>query len=1207
MENKINYCISELSKLKREIKTISKINNEIDEANINIQELLEWSDLLKSVGYTKENILLNQTLLKQTLILNAIRTNLVEDLQNVKNKTLPLGFFNLTVGKLNEIMQLNERLDLTLNQKQFSWYDVEQIGVILNLDNETNIIDFGGLTIHINYIEDIQQYEIVIDELNVGSVPPLKIIDKLYRKTNLYIIYYQQQAVVKLYQFYINPETYKIETEQVGEIEYGINISNGTSDLDVIISYVVDGDLELLEYYKMIESRIITKLTEELSLGLVTDKEQNQLQAANSVSGVMAMAQIAKLQERTPLLNEVTYVFNQTTLEILHFENVEIDLIDLNQAQIATLLSLYKGVRLYDLLNIHGNRRDGIGLFNTRDNVLINDFSTINSVFGNSILEYNDIQKKLIVKLQATGENKLKVKVIKQDEEEVELNGKIKVEILNPKLIPKHRITSNGKSWTYGYRTNPNIVGSTESYYDSISQDETNFRPMLPSTSIEDCSVLNYNYGINGQLRITFEIPNQYITSGTSFVYESPISVNVGDQIIIIPSLSFQFTSIIENDVSTYGYIAEYITGTEYIVNLTEQFIPASIISKEREVNVYGGFLESTTIQGKVIIPSFGGRTKPLRFYIPQKYASAIFNWTNRVFQVEDVSTYYVQSGTDRPSIPLIILGAGDTTVKSTMVYSQTIENESDFMTDETYYHGLVKPSTSDVNGSSNSAIRISTYTSRALTFVNDGKIHVTPPELTRMIEDDIIRTVKNEWTNQEMFEKYNAINVNGGYRSVNYNPTVFDYDEEIILDTWQLTITSKNLTSNTAVNLNNVQITNVPELWLPVGVTNLSNISEYLSRFSTMLEALREFQVDITDKVVILTERIKYVEQVMTNLITVVNQLSDAVNQLLQTNSGNVGVQILNFIGSSVGNFLPVVGTIITILGGVLEGVSQIHDGDWATGMMAITSGVLLGAYVGHKYHQKVQKKLFQEDLKTISTWNIDSKLKNDLLKIHGTKVTTTPGNVKTVEPQSSSHYVRFNDDNGSVISLDLNDVMPMSIGMNDVRRDSNASLLSFMNQLESQFPLMPHEISFKNQILYDMNITGTRRGRGRILEQNWNMELIGIFNDDIASITNDKTLIMEICNISKVEQFTLLMVYLGICGTQATTVIPVDTVYQIGNSFSKRTDLNPITPIQWQPFIHTNNNIPFTNTKESLNFNDTVLYKLSKSNPDYLESLIQ
>lgn len=94
---------------------------------------------------------------------------------------------------------------------------------------------------------------------------------------------------------------------------------------------------------------------------------------------------------------------------------------------------------------------------------------------------------------------------------------------------------------------------------------------------------------------------------------------------------------------------------------------------------------------------------------------------------------------------------------------------------------------------------------------------------------------------------------------------------------------------------------------------------------------------------------------------------------------------------------------------------------------MMAITSGIILGTYVGHKYYQRSNRKLFQQELNTLQSWNIDQKFKNDLLKIHGTKVTTSVSNNKVIEPQSSSHYVRFNDDNGSIISLDLNDVTPI------------------------------------------------------------------------------------------------------------------------------------------------------------------------------------
>lgn len=780
--------------------------------------------------------------------------------------------------------------------------------------------------------------------------------------------------------------------------------------------------------------------------------------------------------------------------------------------------------------------------------------------------------------------------------------------MLDPVLKPKHRVKFQDKEWTYGYRSPPNLAASGQ-YRDYIVKDQTNFRPMMPmgNNNVNGVADICFEYGINGRLEISFEIQNPYITSGTSFEYNSEMTLMIGNETIIIPSLKYEFSSMVVNDVNTFGYIAKYTTSTAYTVNLTEKFLPSPTATAIKDLTVMGSSLGGSTVQGQLIIPPFGSKTYTLRMPIPGKHASNtnVYGWTNRVFQVSDVKTYNICQGSGSENVPYMPVSQGTVDVKSTMIFSQTLEYIED--ADNLKFLGLARELTTDVNMSSSASIRVNSHSTRAITGTIVNTVLATPQMYTKMIEEDLLKTIKDLWTQSELIDQYEAWTLYGTYRPVNYNPVTDQYDESTILDIWELTITAKELYSNTTINTINTVLEGVDELWLPVGVTNLSNISEYLSRFNTMLEALREFQVDISEKVIVLEDRIKYVEQVMTNLINVVNQLSDAVNQLLQANSGNVGIQILNFVGSSIGNFLPVVGTIITILGGVLEGVSQINDGDWASGMMAITSGIILGTYVGHKYYQRSNRKLFQQELNTLQSWNIDQKFKNDLLKIHGTKVTTSVSNNKVIEPQSSSHYVRFNDDNGSIISLDLNDVTPMSLGMNDDRRNSNSTLLNFMDELESRYPLLPHEITFKNQLLYNIEAAGTRRGRGRTIEQNWSMELIGLFDDRIESLSANMGQIMNIAQIGKIEQFTLMMVYIGICGTQITSVIPVDTVYQIGSSFASKEITSINDNGRWNSFNHNVSNVPFRNTKDSLNFSDTVLYRLSKSDSDYLESLIQ
>lgn len=1217
LEKKINYLLS---------LTQTQTSTSPAATESRLENLELWTSAMKSTGYTLENITTNYELLNQNLFLNTLLSNITSSLAEFEGYTLPLGTFSLTVAKLTQMISLNNTLNLTILDTSFLWKDSEFIGLEIQFSPNSPQVLIGSIAIDITLSSSI--YTFSYGDTILGIMPPLKLNVATITRTNLYAIYSVQENVTKLYQVYINQETVMPELRGIGEFTFGIDVASGDPSLNFISSYNTDGDLELQDFYFKKEILNIRKYVNNERDTLVSTETEHKLQAANSVLGSMALSQIGQLITKVPLAEETTYVIEPRTIAITKINSVKVSATGMSAKQRQDYINLFTGLRLYDYFTAHSSgNTPGIGLYGNTSGVTFQDFSVLCSSNADKYCKYDSSTGQMVMDFSIDSDVKIPVTAIREGGTKTNLTCYLELELQNATAGQTHSSLRTGllnTTYQWGYRAIIPVNVASNSY-DTLTYIDEGGAPMVISGSTTARTAFNYN--VIGTPKLTFTLINPYITQSESFSIATNLTLIIGDQTFTVTSLDFEYSDIVLNNQTTQGYVAVVSFNTSVTYTMTERFDTACTLGKAKNFEMVTSTAtnmttdESTNPYTAILNDGQTVQITRNNFYVPSRFmsssypmnASARFTTTHR--NLGTVIGNYRMKLTSNQNYERAVVqlppnpSPGELVINtsySTVVFSSNflISGAGVPLADFQYMLGLARPTTASGGYGANVVSRTNYYSGTVV------RVYGEWSEVNFITNDDFPTILNNYLKEFVTGTDLTKLSIVKNVGLIRYRRPLSN-TEYLIRERWTYNQLPSSISTNSSCVIPAMTSPSVTSVWLPEGLTNMANISQYLTSLTTLYEGLRQFQVDITQRVIEIEERLTYVEESITILANTLKQFETVLLALVESNSGNVFAQIVTFVGSSLANFLPLVGTVVTILGGVLEGIGQIADGDWSTGMLSFISATIMTGYVGHKFLQRVEKKLFSYDLSTVKDWGVSASTQKDLLTVHGTKkvsgVDSTSG-IKVTEPQTSSHYVRFADDNGDTISLDLNDVVPMSVGMSSVRRNYNAVLLEFLSDLEATHPLLPSEISFKNQLLVDLSQNTTRRGRATMGAATWSVELVGLFDDGLKSLTSDMEYIKQITKIEKFTQFTLMLLYTGICGTEITNIIPVDQVYQLSQSFSTKANMSIGTQSsKFAPFMHNDDNVPFQNTTSKLNDYDRIFYKISQSDPDYLEGLIQ
>lgn len=420
------------------------------------------------------------------------------------------------------------------------------------------------------------------------------------------------------------------------------------------------------------------------------------------------------------------------------------------------------------------------------------------------------------------------------------------------------------------------------------------------------------------------------------------------------------------------------------------------------------------------------------------------------------------------------------------------------------------------------------------------------------------------------------------------------------------LTEKAPTILLDTLVTLNSIEsVTSQGEIWLPEGSNNLTQISEYLISLGATITAISTIMTEFNSRLNTLEERVSLMDEVLESLIRQINRSSSTL--------GTIG-SIASLIGGSIANFLPIVGTAITLLGDVLTIIDSTSDGDWLAGGLSLMVALSLFGYTNHKYIQKLRKRR----LINSSTDKSKVNLSQDTQNIIGNRMGTTsrPGKIVNgiiLSPRTTSTNVELNE-----LSISMTTRQSMGfVGGESMKLNLNEAI----NQGLIDATGLPSYKAVQLQSIYNVTLTSTEVQRRLKLSGRSNQ----IINSDFSllgyGIDGDRFTIIE--NFEKVLQYAYgsteeevvrhfaIMSLLGIEDPVISKIIDTDGVYNAVSLVESSYFNTGI--LQSRSTIHSFTNLQCSNQKltglsgsqSSYESMDQVLPIVIASSEDVLELL--